>query len=118
MALGKALAELHGNVDLPEVPRQTIDEEWLEVIGAKGLVVTTRDQHIRYRRVEKRAWVEYRVRGFVLTGTTSQSTSDSLALLQHRWPYMDTIVDAKPDGPWMYAVTQTGLRAIVLDPDA
>lgn len=46
LALAKALAELQGDVvfpghaGLPEVPRQTLDDDWLEVIGTKGLVVT------------------------------------------------------------------------------
>jgi len=59
LALGKALADLHGNVvfpghpELPEVPRQSLDDEWLEVIGAQGPVVITRDQRIRYRSAEK-----------------------------------------------------------------
>ena len=45
LALGKALAELHGNVvfpghpDLPELPRQSGDGEWLGVVGAEELVV-------------------------------------------------------------------------------
>jgi len=39
-------------------------------------VVITRDRRIRYRTVEKRIWVDHR--GFVLTGTTSESTADSL----------------------------------------
>ena len=119
LALGKALAELHGNVvfpghpDLPEVPRQSLDDEWLEVIGAEGLIVITRDQRIRYRPVEKRMWVQHRVRGFVLTGTASQSTAHSLSLLERSWAKIATIVDAKPAGPWMYAITQAGLRTIL-----
>ncbi len=72
LALGRALAEQRGNVvypghpDLPEVPRQSLDDKWLEVVGAKGLVVITRDQRIRYRPVEKRdvgpapsAWLRF-----------------------------------------------------------
>lgn len=57
LALGKALAELYGNVvfpghpDLPGVPRQSVDDEWLEVVGTKRLVVITRDQRIRYKHV-------------------------------------------------------------------
>lgn len=53
LALGKAPAELHGNVvfpghpDLPAVPRRSLDDEWLEVVGTQGLVVITRDQRIR-----------------------------------------------------------------------
>src|SRR5436190_17197322 len=99
---------------LPEVRRQAVDDDWLEVVGVKRFVVITRDQRIRYRPVEKRRWVEHRVRGFVLTGTTSQSTSDSLTLLQHHWGEMAAIVESTPQGPWMFAVTQAGLRAIVL----
>lgn len=120
LALGKALTELRGNVvfpghpDLSEVPRRSLDDEWLAIIGAQGLVVITRDKRIRYRPVEKRMWVEHRVRGFVLTGTTSQSTIDSLALLERHWARIAAIVDAVPTGPWMYAVTQAGVRPIPL----
>lgn len=69
LALGRALAEEHGDVvypghhDLLEVPRGASDDTWLPVIGARGLVVITRDQRIRYRTAEKRAWVERGVRG-------------------------------------------------------
>jgi hypothetical protein len=120
LALGKALADLHGGVvfpghpQLPEVPRRTLDDDWLAVVGAQRLVVITRDKRIRYRPVERRMWVDHRVRGFVLTGTTSQSTEDSLTVLELHWTAMALIVDSEPAGPWMYAVTQAGLRAIPL----
>lgn len=120
LALGKSLADLHGNVvfpghpDLPEVPRRSLDDAWLAVIGVQGLVVITRDKRIRYRPVERAMWVDHRVRGFVLTGTASQSTSDSLTLLQHHWAEMAVIVEAVPAGPWMYAVTQAGVSPIPL----
>ena len=58
-----------------------MDDDWLAVVGAQRLVVITRDKRIRYRPVERRMWVDHRVRGFVLTGTTSQSTEDSLTVL-------------------------------------
>jgi hypothetical protein len=62
LALGKALADLHGGVvfpghpELPEVPRRTLDDDWLAVVGAQRLVVITRDKRIRYRPVERRMW--------------------------------------------------------------
>lgn len=59
-------------------------------------------------------WVEHRVRGFVLTGTTSQSTAASLSLLENHWPNMATIIELSPVGPWMYAITEPGVRAIIL----
>jgi hypothetical protein len=122
LALGKVLAEHHGDVvfpghaDLPEVPRGALDDEWLPVIAARRLVVITRDQRIRYRPVEKRVWVEHRVRGFVLTGRKSQSTADSLSVLEQQWARIEAIVTNEPDGPWMYAVTSADLRRIDLTP--
>jgi hypothetical protein len=120
LALGKALAATHagvvfpGHPDLPEIPRRTPDDVWLPVIGQQGLVVITRDQRIRYRPVEKQAWMDHRVRGFVLTGSGSQSTADSLGVLERHWAQMTDLVDARPDGPWMFAVTTSGLRSIDL----
>ena len=120
LALGKALASVHdgvvypGHPELPEVPRQTPDDVWLPIIGARGLVVITRDKRIRYRTVEKRAWLTYGVRGFVLTGTGSQSTADSVAILDRHWQTMMAIIESDAEGPWMHAVTAGGLRPIDL----
>lgn len=120
LALGKALAAEYddvvfpGHPELPEVPRQTPDDDWLPVIGDRGLVVITRDQRIRYRPVEKQAWVRHRVRGFVLTGRSSQSTADSKAILAMHWPTITALVLSELNGPWMRAVTAGGLRVIDL----
>lgn len=120
LALGRALADQHGDVvypghaDLPEVPRGSLDDDWLPVVGALGLVVITRDQRIRYRTGEKRAWIEHRVRGFVLTGRKSQSTGDSRAILERHWAAIAELVEAEPEGPWMRSVTAGGLRIMVL----
>ena len=120
LALGKALRDLHhnivypGHVELPEIPRGALDDEWLPIVASLRLPVITRDQRIRYRPVERRLWMEHRVRGFVLTGRRSQSTLDSLAILQQHWPHIEQIIVTEPDGPWMYAVTTTGLRPIAL----
>ncbi len=120
LALGKLLAQEHGNVvypghpDLPEVPRGALDDTWLPVIGRVRLVVITRDQRIRYRPAEKLAWVEHRVRGFVLTGKKSQSTATSKAVLELHWTEIERLVDDDLDGPWMRGVTEAGLRPIEL----
>lgn len=120
LALGRALDAEHGDViypshpDLPEVQRGALDDEWLPVVGAKRLVVITRDKKIRYRPAEKRAWVEHGVRGFVLTGKKSQTTADSQAILDRHWPAINAIVDDEPDGPWMRSVTERNVRPIPL----
>jgi hypothetical protein len=121
LALGRALAALRddvvypGHPDLAEVPRRTPDDVWLAAVGARRLVVITRDNKIRYRPVEKRMWVVERVRGFVLTGRRSQSTADSLRTLLMHWPAIERLTEAGEAGPWMYAVTQGGLRRIALE---
>lgn len=120
LALGRLLAEQHGDVvypghdDLPQVPRRALDDDWLPIIGQRRLVVITRDQRIRYRNAEKQAWVAHGVRGFVLTGRRSQTTSDSKAILDLHWTIIEALVSAKLDGPWMQAVTASGLRPIDL----
>jgi hypothetical protein len=120
LALGRSLAEEHGDVvypghaELSEVPRGALDDEWLPVIGINRLVVITRDRKIRYRPAEKRAWVEHRVRGFVLTGKRSQTTADSRAILDRQWSTIESLVDGEPDGPWMRSVTEQGVRLFPL----
>jgi hypothetical protein len=78
------------------------------------LVVITRDRKIRYRPAEKLAWIEHRVRGFVLTGKKSQTTSDSREILDRHWSAIESLVDGEPDGPWMRSVTERALRTIDL----
>lgn len=68
-------------------------------LGARSLVALTRDHRIRYQPVEKRGWTEYRVRGFVLTGRTSQSTRDSREILERHWNLIERIVDDSRVGP-------------------
>lgn len=120
LGLGKQLSQqwpgvvYPGHPDIPSIPRGSLDEDWLRVVGQMRLIVITRDRRIRYRPVEKQAWVAYRVRGFVLTGTNSQSTDQSLTLLaRHRDSIEDTATE-RPQGPWMYAITDKALREIAL----
>lgn len=121
LALGRALEQIHvgevvypGHPDLPEVPRGTIDEGWLPVIGEQRLAVITRDGRIRRRPVEKRLWLDHAVRGFVLTGRGSQSTSDSVEVIEENWHRISLLLDQRPTGAWMFAVTAAGLREIIL----
>lgn len=120
LALGKALAQRYGDVvypghaALPLVPRGSLDDDWLPIIGREGLVVITRDQRIRRRPVERHLWNEHQVRGFVLTGRKSQSTEASLAILGRHWAQIAELVVAGPEGPWMYAVTDERIREIGL----
>lgn len=121
LALGRALAERRdgivfpGHPDLAEVPRGAPDDEWLRVVGERRLCVITRDRKIRYRPVEKRRWVVHRVRGFVLTGRRSQSTQHSLEIIEKHWSRITGCVRGERVGPWMFALTEAGIRAIDLE---
>ena len=120
LKLAKDLAEIRervlypGHEGLSGVPRGTQDEVWLPVVGALGLVVITRDARIRYRPIERARWIDHRVRGFVLTGRTSQSTDQSLALLTRWWTPIGELASERPTGPWMYSITTSGLRELDL----
>lgn len=122
LALGAALATARADVvhpghkKLPEVPRRTPDETWLPIVGDRRLVVITRDKKIRRRPVERRAWFEHAVRGFALTGKTSQSTWDSLRIIARKWDEIEEMVETRPDGPWMVSLTG-GMREIELSGD-
>lgn len=115
IGLGKRLAQRRpgvvwpGHRRLPQVPRETADDVWLPTIGELGLVVITRDRHLRTRHLEPILWARHRVRGFVLTGRGSQSTSTSLHILDTRWRDIEEIIRTQPRGPWMFRVTKSGL---------
>lgn len=104
-----------GHPDLIEVPRGQDDDEWMAVVGGKGLVVVTRDKRIRWRPVLKAKWVRFEVRGFVLTGRKNQSTEGSLAVLEMHWSRIEGYIQQHPHGPWMCAVTMEGLRGVPLE---
>lgn len=99
-----------GHADLPQVPLGCPDESWLEVVGNQRLVVVTRDRRIRGRPVQMAKWVDFKVRGFVLTGRKVQSTEGSLAVLERHWSNMRRLIYERPDGPWMCSVTTKGIR--------
>jgi hypothetical protein len=121
LLLAKKLAELRpgdvvfpGHRDLPEVPRGTLDPDWLPEIGRRRLVIITRDRKIRGKPVEQALWVQYRLRGFVLTGKSSQSTDQSLGVIGKQWAKIEEHLVIRRDGPWMYALHSGGIREIPL----
>lgn len=120
LGLGRKLSQQQpgvlypGHPSLPEVERGCIDEDWLQVVGQRNLVVITRDRRIRRRPVEKRMWIQHQVRGFVLTGTASQTTDQSMDVLNKHWERIVSTAQSRTQGPWMYAVTHAGPREIRL----
>src|SRR3989304_5567341 len=50
-------------------PPDAKDVEWLPTVGARGWVVLTKDDRIRYRTLERNALMRAGVRAFVITAT-------------------------------------------------
>jgi predicted nuclease of predicted toxin-antitoxin system len=64
------LLEQEGNViHLTKIfPPNTKDEDWLEYIGKKGMILITQDKQIKKRAAELRAFKKYKVGAFILGG--------------------------------------------------
>lgn len=85
------------------------DEDWIELAGREKWVVLTKDDRIRYRRVERDAFVGVRLRVFCLTTAklrgeeqTARFVSNSNRILQR----------ARSPGPYIYGVYEKRLKRI------
>ena len=63
--------EVHDDHFAPDAP----DETWLSAVGAKGWVVLTKDERIRFRTIETEALMNARARAFVLTAGNMDGAS-------------------------------------------
>lgn len=110
LALAKGLSMLRKDVVYPGHPRlpgvaiDAPDPVWIPIVGRAGLIVLTRDKKIRRRPVELQTWRDGGLRGFVLTAAGQLGTWDSVRHLARWWDEVETIIDERPIGPWMYSV--------------
>jgi PIN like domain len=115
----QALAAVRTDVLYPGTPgclitdRAMKDREWLQIVGEHEWVVLMRDKHIRSRPGQRNALFSHGVRAFVLTTAGNYSGWRTLHLLVRRWDEIEQVVATVP-GPFLYAVTQQGLREIPL----
>ena len=93
-------------------PPDARDQEWLEVVGARGWVVLTNDRRIRYRRIELTALLSSGVRAFAFTrGNLSGEGMGSIFL--NALPRVRRFL-RKKKGPFIATVTLGGdVRMIV-----
>jgi len=115
-SLGVALALQHvrGDITWPGAPDKLIpagaaDTTWLPIIGSAGLVVLTRDKHIRTRPIERETLLDHGVRACFLTSGGNLDLFTQLRLWLRNWDDIEALVDTKP-GPWLASVTRTGVR--------
>lgn len=102
------LAEVYG------VPadESIADTEWLAHAGQQGWVVLMKDDRIRYRPAERAAVLDHHVRAFCLSSGNLRAAD----MAQRYLDILDELTAAcRQPGPFLYAVSQTGLRHVALD---
>ena len=89
-------------------PQGAKDEDWLRVVGSKGLVLVTRDAQIRRKPGELAAYRRHNVGGFVLQG----KNIDHFGMIQQvvrNWPRMKELA-VKTTRPFLFGVPPKGTK--------
>lgn len=84
----------------------TPDDIWIPAVAADGLVILTRDRHIRSRRAERDVFVDAGAKCIVVTTRVSTPLDDLRALLI-AWPRIEDHVANTP-GPFMFGLARDG----------
>ena len=82
------------------------DARWIQSVTADGLVILTRDRHIRSRPAEREAFMEAGSRCFVVT-TGASTPLDDLRTLLITWPSILAFV-AEMAAPFMFGIARDG----------
>ncbi|MGH3940296.1 MAG: hypothetical protein ACRDTG_17020 [Pseudonocardiaceae bacterium] len=101
------LAEVYG---IP-ADENVEDVDWLTRAGQEGWVVLMKDERIRYRAVERVAVITHNVQAFCLTSGNLRA-----AAMAHQYlAVLHGIAEVcRQPGPFLYAVSSTGLRRVDL----
>jgi hypothetical protein len=114
LPVGQALALVRddvcypGHPSIPEVPSGTLDPVWLPIVGARQLVLLTRDNKIRTKPAELQAYKDNKIRAFFLTGKKDLTRWEKLDLLVRQWDRIETMIKKSGKGPWAMSVTAGG----------
>ena len=95
-------------------PPNARDDGWLPPAGERGWIVLTRDDRIRYRSQERTAFIQARVRAFVLGGRSLSGPAMAEAFVK-ALPAMRRFV-AQYQAPFIARVTQAGSVSLLLKP--
>lgn len=105
----RTLAEVYG---IP-ADENVEDVDWLTRAGQEGWGVLMKDERIRYRPAERAAVITHNVRAFCLTSGNLRA-----AAMAHQYLVVlhDIAEVCQQPGPFLYAVSSTGLRRVDLMP--
>lgn len=115
--VSQALALVRDDVLYPGGPGCPVspddkDEVWLPIVGKQEWVVIMRDKRIRYRTHERDALMDAGLRTFVLRRAGNYTRWEILELLARRWTEIENTAESQA-GPYVYSVTQAGLRQML-----
>jgi len=82
------------------------DIEWIPEVGRRDWVLITKDENIRRNPLERAAYEDARVRGFVVTGK-DMSGRDLANLLTRCLPGMARRAAGRP-GPFLFTISRGG----------
>ena len=95
----------------PITSTETDDDVWIPQVTAAGLAIITRDKQIQSRTAEVNAVVSAGARMFAITSAENLDRWGLLEVVVTRW--RDIEQTAALPGPYIYAVTRSGLRKVI-----
>jgi predicted nuclease of predicted toxin-antitoxin system len=87
--------------------QSTTDPEWLAGAGAKGWIVVTRDERIRYRAAEKQALRRARVRAFVFVAQGDLRAETLAEIFIKALPRIRRVI-ARKQPPFIAKISRAG----------
>lgn len=118
LGLGKCLAAARrdlvhpGHARIPSVPTGTLDTDWMPTVALLGLVVISRDRHIRTKPAELAAFRAHGLRVFWIAGKRDLSNWEYLVRIVRWWDRLEEIVRDRGPGPWFYAINEGSVTEI------
>ena len=128
LGVAKVLARLRPDITYPGDPGATIhrrrrppcpitspavlDTEWIPAVADAGWLILTRDSRIQDHRAEIAAVRDSGAKMVALSGRDATTTWNQLEVVFSQWRAIEALTER--DGPFIYAATRSGLRAVAL----
>lgn len=97
----------------PVMSPATLDRDWIPTVTSRGWLIVTRDRNIAVNRAEIAAVRDSGARMVALAGAEAVGTWAQLEVLLGQWRRILALLEQP--GPFIYSVTRTRLRPVVLD---
>ena len=82
------------------------DQDWLELVGRRGLCAVLRDKKIRWRPAERAALLRFRTRTVNITVGRNLTSPEYADLIRHYWDDLEEVLETPPA---YYHLTMGGL---------